>query len=207
MKPVSNHYYRVQDLTFENIIVVVLKSVDGYLSDTSIKKLCCLIRLFNKMTTDVCRLRNLDFSKLKEPRICYAEQTEIQPWRIDMATAAMIHYSLHPGMMIRYVKGEYIGESRNVPQIINDVSPYIEREDVEHIERILTKGVSSYMNFEEASDMKSFIIEKGNQTTFKMYPEAVTKTMNKEDKNNHLIPIKRWVLHFSPWCRHTAQGT
>jgi hypothetical protein len=115
-----------------------------------------------------------------------------------MATAAMIHYLLHPGMMIRYVKGEYIGESRNVPQIINDVSPYIERKDVKHIERILTKGVPSYMNFEEASDMKSSIIEKGNQTTFKMYSEGVTKTMNKEDKNSHLIPIKRWVLHFSP---------
>jgi hypothetical protein len=109
----------------------------------------------------------------------------------------MIHYSLHPGMMIRYVKGEYIGESRNVPQIINDVSPYIEQEDVEHIKRILTKGVSSYMNSEEASDMKSFIIEKGNQTTFKMYPKAATKTMNKEDKNSHLIPINCWVLHFS----------
>ena len=151
-------------------------------------------------------LENLDFSKLKEPIIGYADQTEIQPWRIDMTTAAMIHYSLHPGMMIQYVKGEYLGKSRNVPQIINDISPYIEREDVEHIERILAKGVPSYMNFEEASDMTSFIIEKGNQATFKMYPEAVTKTMNKEDKNSHLIPIKRWVLHFSPWCRHTVQG-
>ena len=130
MKPNNNHYHQVQDLTLENIIVVVLKSVDGYLSDTCIKKLHCLNRLFNKMTTDVCRLRNMNFSKLKEPRIGYAEQTEIQPWRVDMATAAMIHYSLHPGMMIRYVKGEYVGESQNVPQIINDVSPYIEPEDV-----------------------------------------------------------------------------
>ena len=85
------------------------------------------------MTTDVCRLRNLDFSKLKEPRIGYADQKEIQSSRVDMATAAIIHYSLHPGMLIRYVKGEYVGESRNVPQIINDVSPYIEQEDATHI--------------------------------------------------------------------------
>jgi hypothetical protein len=62
------------------------------------------------------------------------------------------------------------------------------------------------MNFKEASDMKSFIIEKGNQATFKMYSEGVTKTMNKEDKNSHLIPIKHWVLPFLSWCRHTAQG-
>jgi hypothetical protein len=53
--------------------------------------------------------------------------------------------------------------------------------------------------------MKAYIIEKGNQATFKMYPEIVTKTMNKEDRHSHLLPIKLWVLHFSPWCRHTAQ--
>ena len=206
MKPDNNHYYRVQDLTFKNVIVILIKSVDSYLSDSCIKKLCCLNWSFNEMTTDVCRLRNLDFSKLKEPRIGYADQKEIQSLRVDMATAAIIHYSLHPGMLIRYVKGEYVGESRNVLQIISNVSPYIEQEDATHIKRILTNGVPSYMNFEEASDMKSFIIEKGNQATFKMYPEAVTKTMNKEDKNSHLLPVKLWVLHFLPWCRHTAQG-
>ncbi len=54
--------------------------------------------------------------------------------------------------------------------------------------------------------MKAYIIEKGNQATFKMYPEIVTKTMNKEDRHSHLLPVKLWVLHFSPWCCHTAQG-
>jgi hypothetical protein len=54
--------------------------------------------------------------------------------------------------------------------------------------------------------MKSFIIEKGNQATFKMYPETVKKTMNKEDRHSHLLPVKLWVLYFSPWCRHSAQG-
>jgi hypothetical protein len=54
MKPDDNHYYRVQDLSLENVIVVVLKSVDGYLSDTCTKKLHCLNGLFNEMTTDVC---------------------------------------------------------------------------------------------------------------------------------------------------------
>jgi hypothetical protein len=38
-----------------------------------------------------------------------------------------------------------------------------------------------------------------------MYPEIVSKTMNKEDKHSHL-PVKLWVLHFSPYCHHTAQG-
>jgi len=74
------------------------------------------------MATDVRKLSTLDFSSLREPRIGYADQLEIQMSRVDMATAGIIHYSLHPGMLIRYVKGEY-GESRDASQIINDVSP------------------------------------------------------------------------------------
>ena len=180
--------------------------MEGYLSGTCIKKLHCLRRLFNEMTADVCRLRNINFSKLKEPRIGYADQLNIQASRVDLATAGIIHYSLHPGMLIRYVKGEYVGESRDVSQIIKHVLPYIDEADVAHIERILTKGCPSIINFKEASDMKSFIIDKGNQATFKMYPEIVTKTMNKEDRYSHLLTVKLCVLYFSPWCRHTAQG-
>ena len=100
MKPDKSHYYQVQDLMFKNIIIIVIKSVDGYLSNTCIKKLHCLSRHFNEMTTDVCRLRTLDFSSLRDPRIGYADQQEIQMSRVDMATAGMIHYSLHPGMLI-----------------------------------------------------------------------------------------------------------
>jgi hypothetical protein len=39
-----------------------------------------------------------------------------------------------------------------------------------------------------------------------VYPEVVTKTMNKEEQNSHLIPVKLWVLHCSPYAQSTAQG-
>jgi hypothetical protein len=158
------------------------------------------------MVTDVCRLRTIDFSELRNPRIGYSDQQEIQISRVDLATAGMIYYSLHPGMLIRFAKGEYVGESRNVPQVLNDVSPYIDAVDAEHIKRILSMGCPSIIDFEESSEMKATIIEKGNQVTFKMYPDIAKKTMNKEDRNSHLLPVKLWVLRFSPYCRHTAQG-
>jgi hypothetical protein len=27
-----------------------------------------------------------------------------------------------------------------------------------------------------------------------------------QTRHSHLLSVKLWVLHFSPWCRHTAQG-
>jgi len=53
--------------------------------------------LYREMIHDVIDLRLMDFTKLKEPRIRYAEQTAIDPTRVDMATACAIHYSLHLG--------------------------------------------------------------------------------------------------------------
>jgi hypothetical protein len=158
------------------------------------------------MIHDRVRLRTLDFSQLREPRISYEEQTAIQPSHMDMATACAIHYSLHPSMVIRYARGEYIGENRDVTHILCDVSPHIDETDAAHIKWILTQGCPTRISFEETSAMKASIILKGNQATFKMYPEIVTKTMNKEDRYSHLLPVKLWVLHFSPWCHHTVQG-
>jgi hypothetical protein len=67
-------------------------------------------------------------------------------------------------------------------------------------------GCPSIINFEESSEMKATIIDKGSQATFKMHPDIAKKTMNKEDRNSHLLPVKLWVLCFLPYCRHTAQG-
>ena len=57
MKPSNKHHYRVKDLVFKNIIVVVLKFVNSFLSNVCIKKLKCLSHSFYEMVTDVCRLR------------------------------------------------------------------------------------------------------------------------------------------------------
>ncbi len=116
------------------------------------------------MVTDVCRLKTIDLSELRKPRIGYSDQQEIQSSRVDLATAGMIYYSLHPGMLIRFTKGEYVGESRNVPQVLNDVSPYIDVVDAEHMKRILSMSCPSIIDFEESSETKATIIEKGFRT-------------------------------------------
>jgi hypothetical protein len=125
---------------------------------------------------------------------------------MDLATAGMICYGLHPGMLIRYLKREYTGENRDVAGIIAKVSPYISKDDVVHVKQILTQGCPSKLQVSKPSAMKDEIVALGNQQTFHMYPELVTKTMNKEERNNHLIALKLWALHCSPFCRSTAQG-
>jgi len=59
--------------------------------------------------------------------------------------------------------------------------------------RILTQGCPSKLVLIESSEMKFNMITQGNQQTLHIYPEVVTKTMNKDEKNSHLIPVKLWV--------------
>jgi hypothetical protein len=123
MKPSLNHQYRVSDLCLDNVIVKLVKSPESFLTNEDVMNLSKVNSLYREMIHDVIDLRLIDFTKMKEPRIGYAEQTAIDPTRVNMATACAIHYSLHPGMVIRYLKGKYLGENRDVNQILSDVSP------------------------------------------------------------------------------------
>jgi len=106
MKPSLNHQYRVDELVLQNVIVILLQESNGFLSPIDIKNLSVVNQLYNEVTHNVHLFRNFDFSPLLEPCIGYADQQAISQARVNMATAAMIYYGLHPGMLIRYLKGE-----------------------------------------------------------------------------------------------------
>ncbi len=147
MKPSLDHQYRVENLSLDNVIMEVLKSTESFMTDEDVANLAEVNSLYREMVRDFVKLRTLDFSELREPRIGYAEQTEIQFSRVDMATVCAIHYSLHPGMVIRYLRGKYVGKNRNVPQILRDVLSHVNDTDAAHIERILTQGCPSRLSF------------------------------------------------------------
>jgi hypothetical protein len=206
MKPSLNHQYMVSDVVLDNVIIKLLKPSESFLTYKDVANFSKVNCLYQEMIHDGVRLRTLDFSQLRELRIGYVEQTAIQPSHVDMATACAIHYTLHSGMVIRYSRGKYVGENRDVTQILCDVSPHVDETNAAHIKWILTQGCPTRISFGETFAMKASIILKENQATFEMYPEIVTKRMSKEDRYSHLLPVKLWVLHFSPWCRHTEQG-
>ncbi len=79
MKPSLNHQYRVLDLCLDNVIVKLIKSSGSFPTNEDIMSLSEVNSLYQEMTHDVTNLRMIDFTRLREPRIGYAEQTEIDP--------------------------------------------------------------------------------------------------------------------------------
>ncbi len=123
-----------------------------------------------------------------------------------MATACSIHYGLNIGMVIQYLKGEYVGKSRDANTILSVVWSLISNKDCEHIKQIINQGCPSHLDFEEDYKNKHRVLRKGNQQTFLEYPKVTAKAMNKEEKNSHVLPFKPWTIHFSPYCCATPQG-
>ena len=113
MKPSTNLYYRVKDLHFDNVVIFLIKWHELYLTNKDLNNMRNLSKMYCEMIDNVLRLRHMNFSALKLPRFDYADQTKISKERVDLATACAIHYGLHTGMVIQYLKGEYVGESRD----------------------------------------------------------------------------------------------
>jgi hypothetical protein len=124
------------------------------------------------------------------PRLDYAEQTLISSKRVNLATACTIHYGLNVGMVICYLKSEYVGESQDANAILLEVSPHISSKDCKHIKQIIDQGCPSHLDFKEDNKNKHYVLQKGNQQTFLQHPEVTTKMMNKEEKNSMFSPSR-----------------
>jgi hypothetical protein len=49
------------------------------------------------------------------------------------------------------------------------------------------------------------MIQLGNSKSFNENPELVLKTMNKEDRYSHVLPLDKLLCAFSAHFRHTTQ--
>jgi hypothetical protein len=112
MCPSRDLQYRVIRPWLEDVIVVILNkkfledsdvNILEELSGTHSSNWTGTARLYKEMIDDFRRLENLDFSPLKAPRFDYAKQQHISLHQVDLATAGLIHYGMHPGMLLRYL--------------------------------------------------------------------------------------------------------
>ena len=100
--------------------------------------------------------------------------------------ACAIYYGLNTGMVVRYLKGQYIGESRDANKILEKVSPYIDEVDCEHIKRIINQGCPSHIDFEEDYDNKHMVLGKGTSKPFFNFLKSPQKQW-----------IKKWKIVMS----------
>jgi hypothetical protein len=207
MKPKNNMNFMVDDPNLDDVVLFLLnKERRTLLSEHDWSALACIDKDYNELVATTRELVNVDFSPLKEPRLNFEDQSEIQEERVKMADACLLHYAGEIGMLVRYCGGEFTAAHRDVEQILNDVREYIPTRDLNDMERILREGCPFSIDKRFSKSNKMKLLKQGNQKSVEENKKAVIKTMNKEDRNSHLISVSSIFCRFSAFCHHVPQG-
>ncbi len=98
-----------------------------------------------------------------------------------------------------------MGQHQDMHSTLAAVRGHVSADDYAHMKRILLDGCPAQLNFEEPLSNKIKTIKHRNSKSFNNNTTLVLKTMNKEDRYSHLIPLDEIMCHISPYCCHTTQ--
>ena len=98
-----------------------------------------------------------------------------------------------------------MGARCDVNRTLTAVRDHVSTDDFSHMKRILLDGPPCKLTFNEPLANKSLMIQRGNLKSFSENPELVIKTMNKEDRYSHILPLDELLCAVSPYCCHTTQ--
>ena len=162
MRPSKDKFYRVDIMELHSVIATIIKEFRVEFTAQDIRNLCLVCKDFASLVPKITRWLTVNFSLLREPRYNYEQQERIDPHRVEMASAAMVHFGLDPGKLVRWMGGEYTGYHRNIEKTLVAVRPHVTVEDYNHIERILLDGCPVELKVTEPLSNKLEMIRRGN---------------------------------------------
>ena len=203
-KTSKNHSFTSEG-AFEQVLVFILKS--GYLQEEDKSSLLGVHVLFDHLNKMMEWSKKIDFLDVRKAYKNWANQSEIDPNRRKQLLAALFHYDLDVPTLIRFLGGNYTGEYRDVKSTIKILrDSKCDPKIVSDLENILTIGCPN--KFIASSSRKNFMdfFRYGNHTSIEKNVEQTMKAMNKEDRNQFLIPLPCWLARFLKHLHITPQG-
>ena len=202
---VSRDHSFTSEASFEQILIFLLKS--NYLHDKDKNNVLETHYLFRHLNKMIDWSKNIDIMTLKEPIKNYANQEKINPERIKKILAASLTYDFSIPTLIRFLGGNYTGEYRNAEKTVKILEESkCDPQIIKEIKSLLTTGCPQ--KFNASSTRKNFLdfFRYGNHTSIKKNLEQTMKAINKEERNQYLIPLPNWVSRFIANMHLTPQG-
>ncbi len=133
MRPSLNKWYRVGDLHLYNVITTIIKECRVSFLKEDISNLCLVNKDFPNIIPKVLHWLRVNFTPLQDPCLGYEQQDHIDPYCVEMASAAMIHFGLDPGKFVRFLSGKYTGQYRDVRCTLDAIQDHVTSDDYGHI--------------------------------------------------------------------------
>ena len=194
--PDSDHSV-TQEGSFETVLCLVLKS--DFLDEASALALFATNPLVQHLAYTICTLSDYDFRWLRDADTNWASQTSISPERRKAMMACLLHYDLDVSLLFRFLGGNYTGAHRDVHTtakllLRHGIDDYLVRDYI----RVMTVGCPRTMNADISRTNALQYWRAGNNPSIDQNLGDVLKTMNKEERNNFVIPLSSWLWRFVP---------
>ena len=201
-QPSKQHSF-TQTAAFETVTFHILKN--SYLDQKAEATLRASHPLINHMAQMIDYYAHYDFTWLKKPNPHWASQSSISAEKVKACMACLFHYDLNASMVMRYLGGNYTGEHRDIAAIIQRIKPHVSPYLLNHFERVMTLGCPNVMVYETTRENTMQFWRKGNHPSIAKKLQQVLTTMNKEERNNFVIPLASWLARFVPHSFFTPQ--
>ena len=202
-RPSRTHTF-TSEATFDHVILVIFKSM--ILSDPDVRALRDTHPLYLHLHQSIRRFRYIDFRTLSHFNKKYAEQTEIPLQRRQLFLAAILHYDLHVPSLIHFLGKNYTNEHLNPIAIAQKLKNIAPPHVIQYVVRALLTDAPS--KFHGTSSSKNFWDYKRyqNHESITSRPGLVKKALNKEERNNFILPLPAWLARFIPNLHLSPEG-
>ncbi len=142
------------DLHLYNIITTIIKECRISFSKEDISNLCLVNKDFANIVPKVLHWLQVDITPLQDPCLGYEQQDHINSYRVEMASAAMIHFGLDPGKFVCFLLGKYSSQYWDICCTLDAIRDHVKSDNYIHIKQILLDCCPAQLTFEEPSSNK-----------------------------------------------------
>jgi len=178
----------------------------GFLADEEVASLEKTQGAYGVVHSALRKYKHHDFSKIAEFNPDWATQSSIPEERIENFLAALLHYKMDMGAVIRYAGNNYTAEYRDPDAILAHIKQAVSPDIYDQCRRILKQGSPTLLQGDMTNENFEAYRKHGNAVTIAQNIQKVWKTINKEERNCNLIPLPSWVGRFLPDAHLTPQA-
>ena len=203
-KPSKDHSF-TQEACFETILFHILSS--EFLDRKSRTVLLLADETFETLDSAITEHKNIDFSPLAEYDPNWESQASIPQDRVTHFTACLFHYGMQINLVYRYAGNNYTAAYRHdfLPTTLARLKTFLDPDLLEAYKRVITSGAPCHLVAETTRENALLHLNEGNHKSIEDNLGKVMSVMNKEEKNNYVIPFDAWLAKFIPHSFFTPQ--
>jgi len=202
-RPSRNHTF-TSEATFEHVLIILFKA--RILSDPDVNVLITIHPLYTHLYHTIHRLRHIDFRSLSTINTDYAQQSTIPLRRRQLFLAAACHYDFHVPTLIQFLGQNYTNAHLDPHLIASKLKGIAPPHVISYVFRALHTGAPNKMHGHSSARNFHDYRLYGNHASITSRPDLVQKALNKEERNNFIIPLPSWSSRFIPNLHLSPEG-